>query len=176
MKQRSFVRTRHFTPVARFTRAWIETTNVPSAYRLARSPASRGRGLKLDYRHTRHLHARSPASRGRGLKQRNLAQLNRASRSPASRGRGLKPRELWPSDYLRWVARFTRAWIETSLFPRLVQFHMSPASRGRGLKLTRLDRAGYQTTSPASRGRGLKRRVRAYSIRHRGRPLHAGVD
>src|SRR5690606_17309360 len=87
----------------------------------APSPASRGRGLK----HTTTLMGvqsiASPASRGRGLKHASAWPSNREKVSPASRGRGLKHGVEAAAQAARGVARFTRAWIETSpiaRFPR----------------------------------------------------------
>ena len=54
--------------------------------------------------------------------------------SPASRGRGLKLGRHPAALGFVHVARFTRAWIETSVVVIRVGQTRSPASRGRGLK------------------------------------------
>ena len=117
------------------------------------SPASRGRGLKLAVEPMAGGMA-SPASRGRGLKPVTTAKkLPIWQGSPASRGRGLKLALVVGNHRRDRVARFTRAWIETSLVSTPCAI-MSPASRGRGLK-----------------------HLGAGDDDHRfGRPLHAGVD
>jgi len=91
--------------VARFTRAWIETHQVHRPRRVVASPASRGRGLKLQ----------SDACR---VQNRFVARFTRA----------------WIETLLRRfperfsaVARFTRAWIETET--GLYCLHMEGVAR-----------------------------------------------
>ena len=78
--------------VARFTRAWIETAWAGfRSLALPRSPASRGRGLKLQFLSTLqafHLVARFTRA---WIETRKLDLVSIERKSPASRGRGLKP-------------------------------------------------------------------------------------
>src|SRR5260370_26855294 len=77
--------------VARRARAWIETRAEPNERRDPRSPAARGRGLKLGPSNTIYLEPESPAARGRGLKRLDQDAVRVGHESPAARGRGLKP-------------------------------------------------------------------------------------
>ena len=79
--------------VARFTRAWIETSKWP-----------RPGGCSRVARFTRAWIETNNDS----------AKLPVRLASPASRGRGLKRLCAGRSEQPRGVARFTRAWIETS--------------------------------------------------------------
>ncbi len=58
----------------------------------------------------------SPSSRGRGLKSRGTKPLAEGLLSPSSRGRGLKYGVYNDICMHAYVALFTRAWIEISLF------------------------------------------------------------
>ncbi len=142
--------------VARFARAWIETLLVPMAFHpKARSPASRGRGLKLGCRRDAASSERVARFARAWIETPSATRMWCSSQSPASRGRGLKP----------FSVIFSSGNSE------------SPASRGRGLKrvvrIVHTDRA----VSPASRGRGLKL---GHGLLDRTsnsrRPLRAGVD
>ncbi len=85
------------------------------------SPAIRGRGLKLYLLPLFSDTYSSPAIRGRGLKQSQYWYRLHQTVSPAIRGRGLKHLlivAIYPSIY---VARHTRAWIETAICLRTGQ-------------------------------------------------------
>ena len=56
----------------------------------------------------------SPSLRGRGLKSVKQRKDMSVEQSPSLRGRGLKYAQLLGFCFLRYVALFTRAWIEIS--------------------------------------------------------------
>ena len=121
---------------------------------------------------------RSPASRGRGLKHQPVNLCGRDGASPASRGRGLKHLLMLAEAVRHAVARFTRAWIETTIEHRTQPgMCRSPASRGRGLK----PRWSRGPRSPWRVARFTRAWIETFrhgvtSAESPGRPLHAGVD
>ena len=98
------------------------------------------------------------------------------SPSPSSRGRGLKFSERGEHCSRRYVALFTRAWIEIPVPLLGLQRQQSPSSRGRGLKYIICCSGHGNSWSPSSRGRGLKSqlmpsnklKIRSPSSRGRG--------
>ena len=121
--------------------------------------------------------SRSPAIRGRGLKLQKhpdgviAVKVARYTRAWIETDRPVR----WAAN--RLVARYTRAWIETIEGTDPNYAGWSPAIRGRGLKRCISDENRVRISSPAIRGRGLKHQVRRCISRVRTRrPLYAGVD
>ena len=124
------------TPVALFTRAWIEIfwKKRPS-YRF---------WVALFTRAWIEIHM---------LKDSVCVKVG----SPSSRGRGLKYTGDKVGGLNSLVALFTRAWIEIDYKARNPEYPtQSPSSRGRGLKFLQKIKLCPSPRSPSSRGRGLK--------------------
>ena len=185
------------------------------------SPSSRGRGLKytglVQYRQwkSRPLHEgvdwndvksatqiiafMSPSSRGRGLKFLSFTDFLFVFVSPSSRGRGLKSFYPICKTFRKFVALFTRAWIEMPhVISCIISVKCRPLHEGVDWNVSATPLAVLnpvalftrawieicKTTcyknylmSPSSRGRGLKYTgLVQYRQWKRGRPLHEGVD
>ena len=159
--------------VARSTRAWIETQSKSTLTPIARSPAPRGRGSKPLSLAVSTVRAGRPLHAGVDRNATTARSRPRCRCRPLHAGVDRNAGERFAAVE-QWVARSTRAWIETARRRARGPWPLVACSTRAWIETLGGPGRARSAGLPAPRGRGSKPTKADLAGIGSGRPLHAG--